>query len=66
MSSAAADLITAANRLQAKEGTDRAVGRLMGAACLLLLMAGVRPEELNTRLARAIRDCDEDDNGERH
>ena len=66
MSTDAADLITVANRLKAKEGTDRAVGRLMGTACLLLLMAGVKVEELNARLAAVLRDFDEHDNGERH
>jgi hypothetical protein len=66
MSTDAADLITVANRLKAKEGTDRAVSRLMGAACLLLFMAGVKVEELNARLATAIRDFDEHDDGARH
>ena len=66
MSTPAADLITVANRLQAREGVDKTVGRLLGTAALLLLMAGVKPDELNVRLAKAIREFDEHDTGERH
>lgn len=62
----ASQLVTIANRLRAEEGADRAAGRLIGVAAVLLLLAGVTPANLNTRLADAIREFDEDDNGARH
>jgi hypothetical protein len=61
-----AQLMRLANNLRAKEGPQRTAGRLIGTAALVLLLSGVKPAELNERLADAIRDYDEDDNGERH
>jgi hypothetical protein len=61
-----AQLMRLANNLSMKEGSQRTAERLIGTAALVLLLGGVKPAQLNSKLAAAIREYDEDDTGDRH
>jgi hypothetical protein len=61
MSQTRQQLIQLANNLAVSDGVDRTIGRLLGICCYLLYASGSDPDDVNERMAKALREFDDCD-----